>query len=176
MNDLATEYGTALFSLAVEEGKQKEYAEALSALAQAFTEQPQYVELLSTPSVALSERLALLDEGFANLLPSAILSYLKLLCEKGRAACFLPSIEVYQALLDASERILRVKITSAVPLTEEQKRKLVAKLEKTEHCQVQAEYELDESLLGGVVVESEGKIVDGSVRRRLQEMKEVMNA
>ena len=104
-----------------------------------------------------------------------MLYYLKLLCEKGRITYFLESVDEYKALLDASEHISNAKIISAVELTESEKKKLIAKLELINKGKVAAEYFVDSTLLGGLIVEVDGRVMDGSLRHRLQEVKEVMN-
>ena len=101
---------------------------------------------------------------------------LKLLCEKGRISYFIESVDEYNSLLDASEHISNVKITSAVELTDAEKQKLITKLELIDNCKVRAEYFVDSKLLGGLIVEVDGKIMDGSLRHRLHEVKEVINA
>ena len=117
----------------------------------------------------------MIETAFAGLIPEQVLSYLQLLCEKGRMPYFMESVEEYQQLLDASERIVNAKVTSAVELTEEEKQKLISKLEMMEKGKVRAEYFVDASLLGGLIVEVDGKVMDGSLRHRLHEVKEVMN-
>lgn len=176
MTEISKEYGTALFMLACEEQKQRAYAVALETVKTAFSEQPQYVELLSSPSISLKERLEVIDAAFADLVPEHVLSYLKLLCEKGRITCFLESVEEYNALLDASERVSNAKITSAVALTEDEKQKLIKKLEQMNKGSVHAQYFVDADLLGGLIVEMDGKIMDGSLRHRLYDVKEVMKS
>ncbi len=176
MTEISKEYGTALFMLACEEGEQKSYASALDSIKYVFLDQPQYLELLSSPSISLEERLSMIDAAFAASIPEHVLSYLKLLCEKGRISCFIESAEEYHALLDASERVSNAKITSAVPLTQEEKRRLIQKLETLNKGSVHAQYFVDEDLLGGLIVEMNGKIMDGSLRHRLYDVKEVMKS
>ena len=65
-------------------------------------------------------------------------------------------------------------VKSAEPLTDEEKAKLIAKLEKVSGKSVDAEYRIDKSILGGVVVEMEGTIIDGSLKHRLESVKEVI--
>ena len=117
----------------------------------------------------------MIEEAFGNTLPEHVLSYLKLLCEKGRISHFTESVEEYTALLHASRKIATAKITSAVALTEAEKEKLIKSLEAMKKCKVQAEYFVDSTLLGGLIVEVDGKVMDGSLRHRLHEVKEVMN-
>lgn len=175
MTEIGKEYGTALFMLACEENEKKSYAEALGNIKNTFLDYPQYTELLSSPSIPVKERLCVIDEAFSGRVPEYVLSYLKLLCEKGRIPYFMESVDEYKTLLDASEHISNAKITSAVELTEEEKQKLINKLELMEKGKVHAEYFVDTALLGGLIVEVDGKIMDGSLRHRLHEVKEVMN-
>ncbi len=175
MTDIAKEYGTALFMLACECDKKKEYSNALDTIETAFADTPEYLTFLASPSIPLSERISSVEVAFADKIPEHLLSYLELLCEKGRVSCFLESAKEYRALLDASERISNATVTSAVQLTQAEKEKLKAKLEKMNNGVVNIDYLIDETLLGGFIVEINGKIMDGSLRHRLREVKEVMN-
>lgn len=174
MAEISKEYAQALFMLACEEGRQREYAQALEQVKAVFIDQPDYAQLLASPAIPMQERLHAMEAAFAELVPEHVLSYLKLLCERGRIGCFVESVEVYQALLDASERVANAKITSAVELTEEEKQKLQLALERRCKGQVRAEYVVDRELLGGLVVELDGNVLDGSLRQRLSEVKEVI--
>ena len=175
MAEIIKEYGTALFMLAREKGAQREYAEVLGEIQKIFNNNPAYLLMLSSPAIPVSERLKAIDEAFDGNAPCDVVSYLKLLCEKGRIEGFNESIEEYNALLKASERVFTAKVTSAQALTDSEKEKLIQKLKKNYAGDVQAEYSIDESLLGGMIVEIDGKIMDGSVRRRLQRVKEVIS-
>ena len=174
MTEISKEYGTALFMLACEEGEARNYATALEQIRKAFTENPQYAEMLSSPSISLKERLNAIDAAFSNEVPEYVLSFLKLLCEKGRISCFIESVEEYLSLLAESERVSNAKVTSAVALTDGEKQKLITKLEEVSRGKVHAEYFVDASLLGGLIVELDGKIMDGSLRHRLYDVKEVI--
>ena len=175
MTDISREYGTALFALACEGQSQEEYALSLETVERAFEQNPDYAEFLSSPSVPLSERLASLDACFGDRLPEHILSMLKLLCEKRRLFCLGEAVREYMALLDASKHVSSARITSAVPLTDDEKRRLIQKLESVCHGKVNAEYFVDGAVLGGLVVEIDGKVMDGTLRQRLRNVKEVMN-
>ena len=174
MAEISKEYGQALFMLACEDGRQKEYGRVLEQIKAVFVDQPDYAQLLASPAIPMEERLRAIEAAFADLAPEHVLSYLKLLCEKGRVDCFVESVEVYQELLDAAEHISTATITSAVELTEEEKQKLQLALERRCKGQVRAEYVVDKELLGGLVVEVDGNILDGSLRQRLSEVKEVI--
>lgn len=175
MTDIGKEYAAALFMLACEEKAEREYEKALKLIKEAFLSESYYEQLLSSPSIPLSQRLSAIEAAFADIVPTHVLSYLQLLCEKGRMNCFIGSVDEYCALVDAAERISKASVISAVPLTDDEKEKLKLRLEQTYNCKVNLEYSVDETLLGGLIVELDGKIMDGSVKNRLREIKEVIN-
>jgi len=175
MTEISKEYGAALFMLACEKDMKEEYGEALETLKRSFEENPEYLSFLASLSIPLSERLNAVEQAFSGKIPEDVVSYLQLLCEKGRISCFYDSAEEYKNLLDESKRISNAKITSAVELTDEEKEKLKNKLEAMTRSAVSMEYFIDESLLGGLIAEIDGKVLDGSLRTRLHDIKEVIN-
>ena len=176
MNEIGKEYGDALFMLAHEEDRAKEYGDSLQAIQAAFLENQEYSQLLASPDVSLRERIAVIDAVFAKSVPQQVLSFVKLLCEKGRISCFEAAYGEYMALFYASQRVINAKVTSAVALTDAEKAKLIRKLEVTHKGKVQAEFLVDKELLGGMMVEIDGRILDGSLRHRLREIKDVMHS
>ena len=175
MTDVGKEYGAALFMLACETGEQAQYAEALEAVKTQFAETPDYPAFLASPSIPQSERLGAIEAAFASHLPEQVVSFLQLLCEKGRMECFGSAVAEYNALLNAWNHAFEAQVTCAAELTAEEKEQLRAKLESIYGGTVRMAYTIDPSLLGGVIVEIDGNIMDGSLRRRLRDVKEVMS-
>ncbi len=175
MTEKSKEYGTALFSLALEEKTEKEYLEALEGISEVFQENPDYVEFLASPGIPKAERIAALDAAFTGHYPEYVLSFLKLLCEKGHIRSFYACVSEYKKLLDVKEHISKATVVSAVELTASEKERLQQKLEKMSGRYVELTCSVDESLMGGMIIEMDGKIMDGSLKRRLQEVKEVMS-
>jgi len=175
MNDISREYAAALFMLACEDGAQKEYADALKEMKSVFDEMPEYFAFLSSPAISRAERTGSVDEIFGEKLAENAVSYLKLMCEKGRMQYFNESVDAYMELYAAFERKYRAKITSAVELDEKQKQKLTEKLSAVYGGEVMGEFFVDSTLIGGLIVEIDGKIMDGSIIRRLHDVKDVIN-
>ena len=175
MNEIAKEYAGALFYLALENKAGEEYALALETVQRALKENEEFLSLLASPAISLKERLEVIDTVFSGM-PENVLSFLKLLCEKGRISLFPDAAEEYRRLWEAAEKKERIRVTSATPLTEEEKEKLVTKLEQTKNCKIFAEYFVDETLLGGLTVETESGMMDGSLKNRLTKVKDVMNS
>ena len=176
MNDVSKEYGAALFMLACEENAKDEYGAALELLKSHFEQNPDYTEFLASPGIPLGERLSAIEAAFADAIPVNVLSYIQLMCEKGRIENFFEAANEYKALLDASKHISTAKVTSAVELNDDEKTKLHNRLKAMSGGDVNMEYSVDSSLLGGLIVELDDKIMDGSLRNKLREVKDVINS
>ena len=174
MVDIGKEYGTALFMLACEENAADEYAEAIRMINGVFSENGEYLDMLSSPTIPRSERLAVIESVFGGRVPENIISFLQLLCEKSRLGCYKEAAEEFEKLIAASKCRSAAKVISAVELSNDEKARLTEKLERTYNVKVDAEYSVDKELLGGFIVEIDGKVIDGSLRSRLREFKEVM--
>ena len=170
MTSLANEYAEALFLLAAETGRETAFRAELSRIAPYFTEE--YLAYLSSPAVPLTERTEAIRRAFGGAVSGEVLSFLCLLCEKGRMGIFHEALAEYEKLEDKSRRVTAARVTSALPLSEGEKARLVAKLEGISGKRVTASYETDPALLGGVVVEMDGTTYDGSLRFRLQDVKD----
>lgn len=175
MTEISKEYGTAMFMLACEKNLKEEYASALEEINIAFEENPEYPIFLASLSIPLSEKLNAIEEVFSEKVPTDVVSYVQLLCEKGRIKFFGDSVKEYRKLFDESKRVSKAKVISATELLENEKEALKKKLEKVNNTSVEMEYFVDESLIGGVVVEIDGRIMDGSLRSRLHDIKEVIS-
>lgn len=174
MEEMSKAYGTALFALAKECNAEEEYKNALDKVLSIFRKNPEYIELLVSPSIPKDERIEAVEQAFAGQVPEHIVSFLQILCEKGHIRSFSKCVSEYNSLYDASKRITVAKVTSAVPLTDKEKDSLKQKLEKMSGGSVQLECSTDKTLMGGLLVEMDGKVIDGTLRHRLHEVKDVI--
>jgi ATP synthase F1 delta subunit len=175
MTELNREYAVALYALAAENGAQDEYADGLRTVVAALEENPDYVDFLSCPAIPTGERLAALEEAFASVVHEHVLSFVQLLCERGRVSTIPACLKEYHLLLDEYHKLSRATVRYQVPLTQEEQLRLREKLEKISGHSVELVCEYDPTLIGGIVVEMDGRCIDGSLRRRLHEVKDVMN-
>lgn len=174
MAQMSKEYATAIFMLASEENCHEKMAESLSVMEKVFDENEDLIELLSSPAIPLSERLNVIDNAFSELFEYAV-SFLKLLCEKMLVASFCDCVKEYNVLLSDVKKVSYAKVTSAVELTEEEREALILKIQKMCKNTVNMETVVDSTILGGMIVEVDGKIIDASLRRRLNDIKDVIS-
>ena len=174
MSDVSKEYAEALFAVACEDGSEKAVMAALDGVLSAFGGDPEYEELLASPNLSLGERIGSIDAVFGGNVPECVLSYLMLLCEKGRISLFRESVGEYRKLLNVRNSLTTAKVISAIELSEKERNALREKLEKISGNTVELDCVVDPEILGGLIVEMNGHVTDGSLRHRLQEVKEVI--
>lgn len=174
MSQISNEYAKALFMLSCEKELREDYKKGLETVLAVFEENPQYAEFLETFAIPLDERLSALESAFVNRIPRDVLSFLKILCEKKHIREFSECAREYFAMYNEIDKILNAKVTSAVELTEKEKAMLLEKLEKSSGKNVVIDYVVDESIIGGLIVEADGKIMDSSLKKHLKDMKDVI--
>ena len=174
MTETSREYAIALFTLGKETNTEKEIAESLDFLRDIFAENPEYVEFLASPSISKNERIDSLKKLLNGRVHEYAESFALLLCEKNRIRNIVAYIDEYKNLHDLVARISKATIKSAINLSENEKTELLNKLSKKCGHTVEAEFIIDKSIIGGIVIEVDGNVYDGSVKQYLSEIKEVI--
>ncbi|MGN0634410.1 MAG: ATP synthase F1 subunit delta [Oscillospiraceae bacterium] len=174
MKEVFKEYAEAIYSLAAETHSEDEYLYGMRLINRALKKNPEYAVILDAPSISKSERLSLIDKTFSNDVCEHVLSLLKILCEKGLVGNFGEVYDEFAYMYLYFASAARAKVISAVPLNTTEKKELHSKLEKLSGRVVSVRYEVDPEILGGVIVEIEERIIDGSLRKKLKEIKEVI--
>lgn len=173
MAQVINEYATALFSLSEETGTTKEISASLNTVMTAIEENPEYLDFLSSPNIPKSQRIDAISQAFSGE-HEYVVSFVSILCEKGRIREIRECISEFKQLCDAADKISVAHVTSAVELTDSQKKALTVKLEKLCGHRVVLECRTDSSLIGGMTVEIDGKVIGGSIKHQLHQLKEVM--
>ena len=170
MTQTAFAYANALYDLACEEGSREAWLDELHTVRELFDEQPDFLQLLSSRAISLRERLDALDRCFAASLSPYLLNYLKILCEKDVIRAFPDCVRQYERRRNADEGIAEVTAVTAVPLTEAQTARLTEKLQTVLQKTILLSCRVDPAVLGGVRISADGQELDGTVRRRLDEL------
>ena len=175
MISTSNDFAAALFMLAMEENKLDEFQSDLLKVKDAFDENPDYVLLLSSPGIPKYERIAAIDKAFGEDLSEHVVSFIKVLCEHGKVTEIGECIKVFRELKKQAENRVTARVRSAVALDEDQVSRLKAILEKKLGSQVKIKQIIDKKVLGGVKIEFEDKVIDGSVKKQLHDIKEVIS-
>jgi F-type H+-transporting ATPase subunit delta len=164
-------YARALFEAAREEGKLEPVGADLAALAAAFEQVPALRAFLRNPQVDPAGKASVLEEittGADNL----VRNFVRLVAEKGRAG-ELPEMNTeLEALVARAQNRLAVELTTAHELSEDEARSIVQTIEKASGRTVAATRSVDPSLIGGIVLQVGSFRADGSVRGRLERLRQ----
>ncbi len=174
MSNVSIEYAQALFMLAAENNCLNEYKEKLCVIRDAVAESPEILDVLDSPAILLSERISLVDKIFGEDNPEYIVSTIKLLCENRLVKNIETIITEFFELSREAENRATATVYYVEPLTDEQKTALIAKLTKVSGKTVDAHYVEDKSLIGGIKVVLDDKLLDGSVSGKLSKIKGVI--
>jgi len=164
----------------------KRYAEAVFETAQAIDNHSTWITNLLELSDALKHKDLITIMNAPTVTENEKIEVIKLLVSKfsgnfevfcrllvqQRSISDIPDItKQYQNLVDIAKNISRVIITSAVKLTNDEKAKLTTQLSAQLRKEIELSECVDESLMGGVIIKIGDKVLDGSIKGRLNSMR-----
>ena len=163
-------YASAFFEAALER-----WATTLDGVAEAVAKNPQVAERVAHVVEDFAARHHLLDQVIPGDADLPVRNLLLMLIQSGEVK-LLPDIVV--ALRERVRRAeiapVPAEVVSAIALTDEQRKSLVAKLEAQYGVNLSFSYRVDPSILGGLVVRVGDKLIDGSVASKLAAMKQAL--
>jgi F-type H+-transporting ATPase subunit delta len=172
---IAERYATALFELAEGQGSLDLVAGDLKALKSMIRESADLATLLDSPVLTRAEQ-AKAMAALAQAAQFGVLTanFLGLVAKNRRLHAVVGMINAYLARLAAKRGELSAKISSAVPLSPAQQEALTSTLQSIYNSPVAVEMAVEPALLGGMVVQVGSRMVDSSLRTKLQHLKLAM--
>lgn len=164
-------YGEALFELVLERGTMDQTLEEIQGIQQVLAENEELDRLLTHPKISKEEKKSVLEQIFHGRISEDVLGFLLILIEKDRykeldaiAAYFISQVKQYKNIGTA-------QVVSAMPVTEAQKKQIEKKLlSTTDYTAFEMDYQTDPSLIGGIIIRIGDRVVDGSIRSKLERM------
>ena len=150
-------YGDALFELAVEENRCDQFLEEICAVENVLDQNPQAETLLCHPGIGSEEKQDFIEKCFKGNVSDDMTGFLQILVKKGRF----------------SERnAIFAYFTSPFELTAEQKTKIEKRLlDTTDYKKMEITYREDKTLIGGLVIRIGDRVIDTSIKSRLEELR-----
>lgn len=164
------EYGYALYELAAEDGMEEIIDKELLEISNVFQSNTEFVNLLSNPRISKLERMDIIDQVFQGKIQTYLLSFIKILTDNRNISILPLCYREYQKHYYQNNNILLVTAVSAIELNEEQKQRIINKLEKTMNKAIVLENKVDPSCIGGIRLEYQGHMVDASIQNRLKKL------
>lgn len=169
---LARRYAEASFAVAQEEGVGEEMSRALDRCAEVLGD-PRVEAALSNPRVSTGERVDLVL-GVLGDLPAPARNLVHLLVQRGRARLAGDIAAEFRAMLESQSGITRAVVTAAQPVDAAMRRRIEEALAASVGTPVEVEVVEDESIIGGLVIRIRDRVIDDSVRTRLQQLQAAM--
>ncbi len=168
---LSRRYAAALFQLAVQSHQEEEVGQQLERFASAYGSAA-LSQVLNNPAFEVEKRKRIAAQIAAELkLTPLVIDFLSLLVDRDRLVHFPSILFHYHRLQDEALGRIKARVVAARPLGPEMLEKLRGALEKLSDKKVVLSQQVDAALLGGVIVEMEGKVFDGSLRNQLAKMR-----
>ena len=164
-------YGDALFELAVENDQTDSLMEEIELLQTVLKENGDFEKILIHPEISQENKLQVIEDVFKGRISDALTGFLKIVVTKGRYKD-LPDIFAYFiARVKEYKKIGVAEVTSAIPLSGEQKKKIEKRLLETTHYDtMEIEYKVDAGKIGGLLIRIGDRVVDSTIRSRLNRL------
>lgn len=164
-------YGDALFSLAVEEDQVDELWKEAAMVSEVIDGNPDFLPVLCHPEMTMEKKLTLLKDIFQEGLSQNMMGLLHVLVRKGRISEIMPVLDYFMQQVSEYKKIGDVLVRTPMPLPVEQKERLERKLlEVSGYETVSVDYQIDPGLLGGMVIRIGDRVLDNSIRSKLDAM------
>lgn len=175
MTDLAREYGEGLYELCEEENLTEDGLQQMQMLKCCFKEQPDFLLLLSNMAIAKEERVGIIEKTLRGQVHKYVLNFVKILCERNLLHEFYGCEEAYRTLYNQRHSILEAVVTTAKPMNDAQREKLLKKLNTMTGRSINLNEKVDAAVIGGVLLEMDGKRYDNTLRHRLEGLQNVLS-
>jgi F-type H+-transporting ATPase subunit delta len=169
---VARRYAAALMNQALASGSLDTVSKELGGVATTLEGSPLLGAFLANPLVVRERKKAIMAQVFEKEVGKATMGFLSLLVDKRRIDSFAEVKTEFDRLVRAHKSIVSASATSAVPLTAAQVKALEKALEARTGKDIELTTSVDPSLMGGVLVRIGDTVLDGTVRGKLDRLRE----
>jgi F-type H+-transporting ATPase subunit delta len=166
----ARRYAEAAFEVAMRDDTLESWRADLD-LAASTAGDERAVDVLANPAIPIERRVQALDAILGDRVSEKTANLVRLLLKRGRIEDLPRVAAEFRRLDDDRQGITHATATSATELTQDEIRQLTARLEQSTGGRIALDVEVDPSLLGGLVVRVGDRMIDGSVRGRLERLR-----
>lgn len=168
---ISSRYAKAIYSLAEEKQQVEVILNDFKLILDTIDNSRELDNLIESPIVAGEKKLAILKEVFGESLSDTTISFLKLITEKSRTHYVDSIAKEYELIYNSKNNIVPVVIETAIQLDEEGKTKIVEMLKNWTKSTIQAKYEVNPELKGGLKVNIKGWVFDATIKNQLEKLR-----
>lgn len=164
-------YAEALLELALSDEAVEDYADWMKWIGALVRDEPEVRSFLDTPRIKPAEKKRVLRESLEGKVPERLLRFLLVVIDKRRQRLLPQMAEEFTRLANEHFGRLQVDVTLAAEPDDALKLELERRLSELLEREVIAQYRVNRGIIGGVVVKVGDRVMDGSVRHRLNELR-----
>ena len=166
-------YGEAIFELAVSEDRVDALTEEIQGVLKVLEENPQFSDIMKHPKITKEEKLQVIETVFKGRVSDELTGFIRLIVEKGRYGNLREIMQYFLDEVKKQKGIGVAYVSSALPLREEQRKQVETKLlETTKFREMEMHYQVEESLIGGMVIRIGDRVADSSIRTKLSHLEQ----
>lgn len=177
MKSAGLQYANALADVALAEGAATPAEQQLGDFVATYAASAELRNVLSSPAVCKEEKRGVAEKIAARLGASKIVrNFLFVVIDHQRTHLLPEILRSFQTVLRDRQGVAEAEVFSAMTLSDAQKKEMTRTLEQATGKKIEAKFSLDASLLGGALVRVGDTIYDGSLRNRLDGLRERLTA
>lgn len=167
-------YALAIYEIAERNNKVNEYIQDLTEICDLIEGNKDFHEIIKHPQINTTKKKQLFTDLFKGKIDEELLSFMIILIEKNRILHLREKLNQMVNIDLERKNIIRGMVKTAVPLLPEELEKLKVIFESKYDKKILFDTEIDKSLLGGVYVSVGNDVIDGTVKSKIEEMKDLM--
>ena len=170
MNEIASRYGSALFSIAEDRKEVQSLQLEVKELRKILIENQDFIVLLNNSFLSHEERDSIVDKTLFSF-DKDIVTLVKVLIDNNRVRYLIDVLDAFNSLCNHARGVEEGLVYSVIPLDEQTLKQLEKKVSKLEKVEVELVNRIDHNLIGGLKVVISGHIYDGSIKYKLEQMR-----
>ena len=170
MESVASRYGLALYSLALEENKIDSWQKDVKTLKSIFEKNTDFIMILGSSFLSLEERIEILEKTLVGV-DESIVALIDVIMENNRTDLILDIFESFNSYCNQYRGVSEGLIYSTLKLDQTVIDQIEKKISKIENNKVELKNVIDPSLIGGVKIVIKDRIYDGSIKHSIEMMK-----
>ncbi len=169
-------YGDALFEVAVEQNEVDSLYDEAQAVLESFNDNDDLMEFLNHPKIVKEEKIKTIENIYGRFVSKEMTGFLVTIVEKDRSRDIPAIFGNFMDRVREYKKIGTAYVTTPAELSAAMKQKLMDRLLKTTgYTEFNINYAVDESLIGGMVIRIGDRVVDSSIRHRLDTLSRELN-
>jgi F-type H+-transporting ATPase subunit delta len=169
---VARKYNIALYLTAEEQKSVENVKKDIIDIKKSIEGSKELTNFILTPVISAEKKTAVFKALFEGKVNVLTLRYLEFLCEKNRIDLLKDIADDFLTLVNEKQGLVLAKVKTAIDITDSEKKALIDKLKQYTGKDIKATFTIDPAIKGGFIANVDDKIIDASIIRQLELLKE----